>query len=446
MELSRLIEKYKSSGPRYTSYPTALSFSENADAALLAASCVNQDSDFSLYVHIPFCQSLCRFCACSTTICKDVKLVDEYLDLLDKELLLWKKSGLKNRKLKQIHFGGGTPNFLSPKQIGLLNKTIERYFEKDSDCEFSVELDPRTLNLEKVEAFAASGVNRVSLGVQDTNEQTQKAIGRIQPHELNLKSVQWLKTCGIDKINVDLIYGLPLQTAETFSQTVSDALEISPDRIALFQYAHVPWVKYSQKSLEKLALPTSAQKVEMFISAMRTFESAGFEYIGLDHFALPQDTLIEARKNKTLQRNFQGYSTHGGLNSLGIGLTSISQTASTYRQNHKEMALYKKCLLEEKLPIAKGIVLNAEDILRRRIIMDIMCNLNITFSDYCPDFAEKFSKGFDILEKMSKDGIINLTPKSLSVTKLGRIFLRSVAMVFDEYFSADDKGKYSKTL
>ncbi|MBR4598376.1 MAG: oxygen-independent coproporphyrinogen III oxidase, partial [Opitutales bacterium] len=349
--IKELILKYETPGPRYTSYPTAPHFSPETDKNELVKKAVQIDSPRSLYIHIPFCKTQCLFCGCSSSVCTDVKKSGQYLELLQKELELWQGAGLKKCALKQIHFGGGTPNFLPPEQILRLNEIIESFFEISQDCEYSVELDPRTLTLEKVEAFAKIGVNRASIGVQDTNAEVQKAIARIQPQEMNLRAFEWLRNSGIQKINVDIMYGLPLQNLQNFQNTIDSALALRPDRIALFNYAHVPWMKSAQKALEKYPMASPAEKVALFEMAMSAFKNAGFEYIGLDHFALPQDELIMARKNGTLQRNFQGYSTRAGLESFALGLTSISQTKNSYRQNLKIYEAYEACVKSGKLPV-----------------------------------------------------------------------------------------------
>ena len=445
-KLQQLIEKYRTNGPRYTSYPTALHFSENCDRDNLVRLALAGGKEASLYVHIPFCRTLCAFCGCSSSVCLNPAEVDDYLELLEAELELWRRAGLQRRVLKQIHFGGGTPNFLTAEQIFRLNATIERHFEKDAlDCEFSVELDPRTLTWEKVSAFASIGVNRASIGVQDTDIRTQRAIGRIQPQEKNLEAVEWLRKSGIDKINVDLVYGLPFQTADGFLNTARDALSLRPTRIALFGYAHVPWIKASQKSLERYPMPNPAEKAEIFLAAKDAFEKSGFEFIGLDHFALPADPLIQARKNGTLHRNFQGYTTRAGLDCFAVGLTSISETKTSYRQNHKGLDEYRRLLRSGKLPIARGIVLDAEDILRRAVIMDVMCLLNVRFDRYGADFREKFASAFPALEEMQADGLVEIFDDRFEVTKLGRLFVRNIAMLFDGRLGGE-KSSYSKTL
>ena len=445
MDILSLVKKYESRGPRYTSYPTALYFSDATSAQELQAAALADARDVSLYIHIPFCASLCRFCGCSSSVCTDPRKADEYIGLLKRELELWRDAGFGRRKVGQIHFGGGTPNFLLPEQIDRLNSLIEEFFQKDEDLEFSVELDPRTLTRQKVKAFARAGVNRASLGVQDTSEKTQKAVGRIQPQETNLAAVAYLRESGIDRINIDLMYGLPFQDRESFSRTLDDALALSPSRLALFNYAHVPWMKAAQKSLEKFGLPDAETKVGLFTQAMEFLEGAGFEYLGLDHFALPDDELVRARRDGSLHRNFQGYSTRGALTSFAIGLTSISQTQDTYRQNHKDMPSYARSLGEGRIPTARGIKLSKEDMLRRKIIMDLMCLLKIRYADYPCDFKAKFSLALEKLKGFQVDGLVSLSPDGFEITKTGRIFLRDVAMLFDAYLS-DPTKRYSKTV
>ncbi len=448
--LKSLIAKYERGGPRYTSYPTAPYFTPSADKDSLIDAVLRRPNPLSLYIHIPFCKTLCFFCGCSSSVCSDSTAVDSYLDLLSKELFIWKSKGLNKRTLKQIQIGGGTPNFLTPQQTIKLGNIIDSYFERNlSDCEFSVEFDPRTLSKEKVDAWTSIGVNRASLGVQDTNPQTQKAINRIQPQQMNLQAVEWLRNSGIEQLNVDMIYGLPLQTPQTLSQTLSDVASLNPTRIALFGYAHVPWVKSTQKALEKYTIPMGENKVELFLQAKEYFESLGFEFIGLDHFAKTEDKLLEARRNGTLHRNFQGYTTHAELDAFAIGLTSISSTKLTYRQNFKSMPDYKKAVESETLPIERGIVLNAEDLLCRGIIMDVMCSLKVYYNRYGVDFKTKFADALSKLNEMQKDGLVELFDDHFEVTNLGRLFLRNIAMLFDYRLNNPNDNispRYSKTV
>ncbi len=445
-DLKSLIAKYERGGPRYTSYPTAPYFSPETDKKRLIEAALLRSEPLSLYIHIPFCKTLCLFCGCTSSVCREASEVDDYLSSLTAELELWRDAGLTKRILKQIQIGGGTPNFLTPEQTLRLGKIIDKYFVRDaSDCEFSAEFDPRTLTLEKVKAWRKIGVNRASIGVQDTNPQTQKAINRIQPQEMNIAAVSWFRDSGIKQVNVDIIYGLPFQTQETFAQTLSDINGLSPSRIALFGYAHVPWVKSAQKALEKFPIPSGEEKVELFLAAKSEFEKLGFEFIGLDHFAKSGDALLEARKNGTLHRNFQGYTTHAELDAFSIGLTSISSTKLTYRQNFKSMQDYKASIKSGLLPVERGIILDGEDLLRRGIIMDVMCSLNVEFDRYGVDFKAKFSDAFPALREMEGDGLLELRSDGFSVTPLGRLFLRNIAMLFDGRLG---KGapRYSKTI
>lgn len=441
--LKKLISKYATSGPRYTSYPTALYFSDTTDKSQLVE-LAKTDLPASLYIHIPFCKSLCYFCGCSSSVCSDLKKLDTYISLLQEELELWRDSGMPKRVLKQIHFGGGTPNLMTPEQTLRVGEIINKYFDVAPDAEISCEFDPRTLTEQKIDAFLQIGLNRASLGVQDTNIDVQKAINRIQPQEMNLRFVQYLRNKGISSVNTDIIYGLPLQTPQTFEKTLEDLMQLAPDRIALFGYAHVPWVKPSQKILEKNTLPSSDEKVELFVKAMHFFEENGYEYIGLDHFAKPQDTLIKARKNGSLHRNFQGYSTLAGLDTFAIGLTSISDTKTSYRQNFKDMQTYADSVNAGKLPIERGLILNADDIVRRGIIMDIMCSLKVVYKNYGVDFKNVFASAIKSLAEFEHDGLVELSEDSFCVSERGRLFLRNIAMLFDNRLS--NTQQYSKTL
>ncbi len=444
-DIKELIAKYETPGPRYTSYPTAPHFSPDTDKERLKSLALSSSAPMSLYIHVPFCRDLCWFCGCTSSVCRDQSKADEYVGLLDSELLLWCSEGMQRRQLRQIHIGGGTPNFLSAEQTERLGEIIRRHFSISPDCEFSVEFDPRTLSEEKVKAFAKIGVNRASIGVQDTNPEVQKAVNRIQPQEKNEAAAAWLRAAGIREINIDLIYGLPLQSARSFAKTLEDAEKLAPTRVALFGYAHVPWMKPTQKNLEKHPLPAPDEKVEIFLSAKEFFEKNGYEYIGLDHFAKPSDALIAARKNGTLHRNFQGYTTHAGLDNFAVGLTSISETKTSYRQNFKSMESYKSLILSGTIPIERGIILNGDDILRRGIIMDIMCSLRVRYSDYGVDFKSVFAKPLALLEKMREDGLVEIFDDRFEVTNLGRLFLRNIAMLFDGRLSGGGH-RYSKTI
>ncbi len=446
--LKDLIAKYSSNGPRYTSYPTAPHFSASVDKEKLVELAVSGKSDLSLYIHIPFCRSICKFCGCSTSVCSDEKKCDEYLDFVRAELELWRKKGLSKRKVFQVHMGGGTPNFLSPEQIIKVRGIFDEFFElqdSDSNFEFSVELDPRTLTPDKVKAFAKIGMNRASLGIQDVDSKVQKAIGRIQPPEKNFECAEWLRSSGVDKINADLIYGLPLQTKDSFAASLEHVKELSPTRISLFGYAHVPWIKAAQKGLEKFGFPSSDERVEIFLESKLFLENLGYEFIGLDHFALKGDPLIEARRGGSLHRNFQGYTTHAGLDTFALGLTSISDTRVSYRQNFKDTTSYFGSISRGELPLERGIILNDDDLLRRAVIMDVMCSTKVSYENYGVDFKSVFSGALEKLKSFEEDGLVSLREGGFSVTPTGRLFLRNIAMLFDGRLSLPGV-KYSKTL
>ncbi len=443
MNIKNLISKYATSGPRYTSYPTALHFTTDVEKDRLVQLAMG-DLPASLYIHVPFCKSLCWFCGCSSSVCSDLNKIDAYLSLLERELNLWRDAGMTKRTLRQVHFGGGTPNLMSAEQTLRMGQIIRKYFNVATDAEISCEFDPRTLTQQKADAFIEIGLNRVSMGIQDTNADVQKAINRIQPQEINKFFIDYFRTKNIQSINTDVIYGLPLQTPKTFSKTLEDLMQLNPDRIALFGYAHVPWVKPSQKILEKSTLPTSDDKVELFTLAKNFFEKSGYEYIGLDHFAKPQDSLIKARQNGTLHRNFQGYSTLAGLDTFGIGLTSISDTKMSYRQNFKDFSSYENSINKGIIPIERGIILSADDIVRRGIIMDIMCSLKVVYKNYGVDFKTVFAEAINTLKQFQQDNLVEVFDDHFEVLPLGRIFLRNIAMLFDNRLSTTQQ--YSKTV
>lgn len=448
---SGLIRKYNQPVPRYTSYPTALKFFIIDDAASREALCRNSEdqSPLSLYFHLPFCNSLCWFCGCTKVISTNSNLADTYIDYLEKEMSMVLPFLGPNRKVAQLHFGGGTPNFLTPKQIDRLSDSIHSRFDFDDDAEKSVELDPRTLTQEKVSALQRLGVNRASIGVQDVNPEVQIAIHRIQSTETNLKTINWLKDAGIEKLNIDLIYGLPCQSVESFAQTLDEVIGYDPDRFALFSYAHVPWSKPAQKILEQSRLPSAEEKIEMLTNSVKRFKDAGYCHIGMDHFTKKTDTLAVAQRSKTLQRNFQGYSLCKDAQICGFGISAISQTRKTYRQNFKDLETYYSYLDAGKCPVERGYLMTQEDLTRRRIIMRLMCDMELDFKKLGErinlDFKAHFAKELKNLAPLAKDGLVNLTDEGLIVTDIGRLLIRNIAAVFDVYLKKQDT-KYSKAV
>lgn len=449
-----LVAKYPISAPRYTSYPPATQFTAELSPldleGAIAADNVPGAGPLSLYFHIPFCESRCWYCGCNTVITRRREAGADYIGILEKEVRHMAARMDLSRPVAQLHFGGGTPTFLPPDQLRRLGELIHSLFRFAPDAEVSVEIDPRRLTLEHVQALRQLGANRASLGVQDTNRKVQLAIHRFQPHELNRQAVQWLRAEGFRSVNFDLIYGLPLQSTVTFRETIADVLDLSPDRLSVFSYAHVPWLKPAQKIFEDRGqLPEPEEKFAMFVAAHERLTAAGYIDIGLDHFARPDDELAVAQRTGTLHRNFQGYTTHAGASLYSFGMTSISQTADSYRQNHKTLEAYTHAVLAGQMPIEKGLRLTKEDQRRRTIIMRLMCYRRIDFAqltrEFHFDFREAYHSELTSLYDLEKDGIVRLTDSALEVTAAGAPLVRVVAMRFDATLQLAPK-KHSKVI
>lgn len=449
-----LVRKYDISAPRYTSYPTAVEFKDFANPAPLLDHIERSNRDaslpLSLYYHLPFCETLCWFCGCTTVITLNHKSADDYLDYLKKEVALHAARVHTDRQVSQLHYGGGTPTFFQPPQLKRLDALTRRYFNFSPDAELSVEVDPRRLLHDQVIALRESGFSRASLGVQDFNPKVQEAVHRIQPREMTEQTIAWLRAEGFTSINLDLIYGLPYQTVDTFRDTLEQVLELNPDRLAVFSYAHVPWMKPAQKILEReAALPTPETKLAMLKLITETLTSRGYVYIGMDHFAKSNDELAVAQRARTLQRNFQGYSTRAGSEILAFGLSAISQTPYSYRQNHKDLTGYYAMLDRGKLPVVRGRELSEEDHQRREIIMRLMCHLSLDYSalsrEFGFNFEERYSAEIANLKPLAEDGLITLRSEGFSVTDLGRLFLRNIAVCFDAYYSVAST-RHSRTV
>jgi len=378
-----LVKKYNVPGPRYTSYPPATKFSEEVpkDRLLAGISASNERAgDLSLYFHLPFCQSLCWFCGCTTVITTQQGQSATYLNYLEKELDLMTRLLNPERKAIQLHFGGGTPTFLLPEEIRALGRLIQSRFEFAADIEAGVEVDPRRLVRDHIDALREAGFNRASMGVQDNNPAVQKAVHRIQPFEQTKAAADWIRDAGFKSLNIDLIYGLPFQTPESFEKTLDEILTLKPERFAIFSYAHVPWIKPAQRILEDGSLPSAEVKLQLLKLTIEKLTSNGYAYIGMDHFAREDDELAIAQRQRTLQRNFQGYSTRGGADIYAFGMSAISQAGGIYWQNQKELPIYYKELEQGNHPIAKGYVLTEDDRLRRQTIMRLMCDLSLDFA------------------------------------------------------------------
>lgn len=440
-----LIQKYSVPGPRYTSYPPATQFTADLAAVDIDRSLADDNrpgtGPVSLYFHLPFCESRCWFCGCNTVITRRRDSAGEYLDDLAREVKLTAARMDLGRPVTQVHLGGGTPTFFPPDELRRLGALMREHFTFAPDCEFSVEIDPRRLSQDHVRALQEIGANRASLGVQDTNPRVQLAIHRIQPQAVNEQAFAWLRAAGFASINVDLIYGLPLQTPETFARTIDDVLQLGPDRLSVFSYAHVPWIKPAQKIFDDRAqLPGPEEKLAMFAVAHGKLTAAGFMDIGLDHFARPDDSLAVAQRAGTLHRNFQGYSTQAGASLYAFGISSISSTPDTYRQNHKSLPEWRAALDAGQLPVERGLRLTADDKRRRTIIMRLMCDRRLDFAalsgelgvDFTRDFATEIAGLTDLVE----DDLVALTPRGIAVTPVGVPLLRIIAMRFDPRYVA----------
>jgi oxygen-independent coproporphyrinogen-3 oxidase len=445
----KLVGKYNQPGPRYTSYPTAPQFSETICEESLRREASHESGPLSLYFHIPFCQSMCWFCGCTKIISTKRAPAEKYLHLLEREIEHYRENIQPGREVQQLHFGGGTPNYLDPDLIDHFSSCLHKHFHFAPNAEISAELDPRRLTEAHIKAFARLGVNRVSFGVQDIQLETQKAVNRVQSDQQNRNAIQWAREAGMDSLNIDLIYGLPYQTPESIRKTIHQVLDYSPDRLAVFSYAHVPWIAPAQKILERHGLPEPDQKIQMLGIIIEELTSSGYQYIGMDHFAKINDSLAIAQREKTMQRNFQGYSTYKDLDICAFGISSISQTKNSYRQNIKNMAAYEKELMLGRLPVEKGYILTPDDHIRRSVIMRLMCDHALDYTqlseDLQIDFLAYFSNTIDNLEPMEADGLLVRNDSSLQVTPQGSLYLRNIAMHFDAHL-AQSSARHSKTV
>ena len=449
------LARYNRPGPRYTSYPTAPVWNDSFgpdDLERVHQEAERERSPVSLYMHIPFCESLCLFCACNVIIQKDKRVAPPYLDVLKRELERVSRSVSKQREVVQFHWGGGTPTYLTPEQIEDLFGSVRARFTFAGEAEIGIEVDPRVTTRQHLETLRRLGFNRLSMGIQDFHAEVQKAIHRIQPFELTRDLLIAARALGFDSINVDLIYGLPYQTPDRFAHTVDQIVELEPDRIALFSYAHVPWLKKQQGSFAAF-LPEGMQKFEIFRTGLLKFIEAGYLYIGMDHFAKPGDELAISQQKRTLHRNFQGYTTKAGADLYGMGVTAISGIQNAYAQNHRELAAWEKSVAERGLATMRGYRLSEDDRLRRAVISRLLCHTVVIKEEIEREFQINFDEYFaDELTRLAdprEDGIVLLDGREIRATWLGRIFIRNLAMVFDPYLEKQQlaaKPLFSKTL
>jgi oxygen-independent coproporphyrinogen III oxidase len=449
------LARYNRPGPRYTSYPTAPVWNDSFgpdDLERVHEEAERARSPVSLYMHIPFCESLCLFCACNVIIQKDKRVAPPYLEVLKREMERVSRSVSKQREVVQFHWGGGTPTYLTPEQIEDLFGAVRARFTFGADAEIGIEVDPRVTSRAHLETLRRLGFNRLSMGIQDFHAEVQKAIHRIQPFELTRDLLFAARELGFDSINVDLIYGLPYQTPERFAHTVDQILELAPDRVALFSYAHVPWLKKQQGSFAA-HLPEGMQKFEIFRTGLLKFLEAGYLYIGMDHFAKPGDELAISQQNRTLHRNFQGYTTKAGADLYGMGVTAISGIQNAYAQNHRELTAWEKAVAQRGIATMRGYRLSEDDRLRRSVISRLLCHTVVVKEEIAREFGVDFDRYFTNelahLEAAREDGLVSLEANEIRATWLGRIFIRNLAMVFDPYLEKQQlaaKPLFSKTL
>jgi oxygen-independent coproporphyrinogen III oxidase len=450
-----LIRKYDVSGPRYTSYPTAdrfvEAFSEPELEQWLGRRNIGGFSQpLALYVHLPFCDTLCYYCGCNKVVTRDHGRSAKYIKYLAKELTLLAPHLGSRSTIEQLHWGGGTPNFLSREQMSELVGVIEASFERGKKTEYAIEVDPRSAEPGRMAFLASLGFTRLSIGVQDFDAAVQKAVHRIQSVETTRRVMEEARAHGFKSVNLDLIYGLPRQSLDSFSRTLDEVLALEPDRIALYNYAHLPKVFKPQRRIVEAELPSPELKLELMTLAIGRLTRAGYLYIGMDHFARPEDELAVAQNLGKLARSFQGYSTHSG-DLIGLGLSSIGQVGPTYYQNVKELERYYAALDAGRLPVLRGVELTTDDLARRAVIQALMCQFRVSIESielsYLIDFQRHFAPELHVLRKLAADGLVELEPDWIVVTPKGRLLVRAVAMLFDRYLrESQERAKYSKVI
>jgi len=455
---SELITKYGLAGPRYTSYPTALQFHEGFDAEAYSRHVRNSNDDLiprplSLYVHLPFCKELCYYCACNKKVTRNTQLAEFYLQHLDKEIEMHGNLFDRDRQVIQLHFGGGTPTYYDDIQLRHIVEQLSASFNlsRSDSREFSIEIDPRTVDEERIAHLADIGFNRVSMGIQDFDPAVQKAVNRIQDEDKTLKLIDEARQSGFNSVSVDLIYGLPLQTAKSFEKTIDSVLTSRPDRLSVYNYAHLPHLFRAQRMISSEQVPPPEVRLQLLASTITKLVDAGYVYIGMDHFALPDDELSLAMENGTLQRNFQGYSTCRETDLIGMGVSAIGKVGNSFSQNLKDIRAWQAAIDKHELPVWRGLSLSGEDRLRRGVISAIMCQGFVRFEEferkYGIDFNNHFAFELESLKPLENDGLIELSEGTIEVTPTGLLLLRVIAMKFDEYLINDQQGNsYSKVI
>ncbi|MDD3855352.1 oxygen-independent coproporphyrinogen III oxidase [Sulfurimonas sp.] len=447
--------KYSKPGPRYTSYPTALEFSDSFGYETYIQKLEQQDPSrpLSLYFHLPFCKNACYFCGCNVVFTSKEDKMIRYLEYLKRELKILSSHVNCSRKVIQMHFGGGTPTFFNAPQLEEVIKEIKSFFPNFvKDAEISCEIDPRHIDEEQMRVLSQNGFNRVSFGLQDFNEKVQTAVHRIQPYAITKYAMDLARKYNMHSVNVDLIYGLPYQTLETFKETLELSLTLNPDRFAVFNYAHVPWMKKTMRKIDETTLPLPDEKLRIMQHTIHFLTSNGYKMIGMDHFAKPEDELFKAIEKGELHRNFQGYTTKGGADLVGVGLTSIGEGVDYYAQNTKDMREYEDAIDAGMLPFERGIVLSEDDRVRQFVIMELMSNFKLDIKRFEKlfniDFKTYFADAIEALKPFEDDELLSINDDFIECSQTGTLLIRNIAMPFDAYMKkhAANSKTFSKTV
>lgn len=456
--VASLLRQYDRPGPRYTSYPTAVEFNDSFDDSAyrgrLQAAASAQGEPLSLYTHLPFCEERCSYCGCMVIITQKREVAVRYLAYLEREIAMLAERLGSRRRIVQHHWGGGTPTYLEPAQMQRLHDVVSRYFEFDPEAEKAIEIDPRVTTREQLDLLRGLGFNRLSMGVQDFTPEVQEAIHRRQTERQTRELYEYARSVGFDSINVDLIYGLPRQGLETFRRTLASVVDMRPDRIAVYSYAHVPWLRPHQKQIDPATLPDAALKFELFGAAVETFLGGGYAAIGMDHFALPGDELAQAAAERRLHRNFMGYTTRPAPDMFGTGVSAIGDVRGAFAQNLKKLPPYYAAIDAGRFPIERGYALDSDDLLRRHVITQLMCNFHLDRRELEGRFGIDFERYFEAeLHELSggagpvADGFLTIGRDALDVTPRGRLFVRNICMTFDRYLPAHaGRPVFSRTI
>jgi oxygen-independent coproporphyrinogen-3 oxidase len=454
---AELLHRYDRPGPRYTSYPTAVEFHTGFDADAyrqrLEQADARSDQPLSMYLHLPFCHERCSFCGCNVVITRKAGVADRYLDYLKREIRLLASHLPHRRRINQLHWGGGTPTYHSQEDMRALWDAITDHFEIQPDAEVAIEVDPRVTSGEQIRTLRELGFNRLSMGVQDFTPEVQQAITRNQGLDETLELYRQCREAGFGSINLDLIYGLPLQTVKSFVKNLEHVTSMRPDRVAVYSFAFVPWIRAHQKKTDPSTLPKPEVKFELFLRALEAFTAAGYRQIGMDHFALPGDELAVAQAAGRLQRNFMGYTVMPATDQIGLGITSIGDLRGAFAQNVKKLSHYYQAVDDGRLPVERGYALSEDDLLRRHVIMNLMCNFRLDIpeveSRFGLKFGQRFKREMEELELPREHGFVEFDRQGINVTRTGRLFIRNICMVFDAYMrkrQAEDRPVFSRTV